>query len=202
MFTGIIEQTGKITAVADGQGQRRMQIQTAWKDLLLGESISVNGVCLTVAEGTAQGEAHFFVSEESLSRSSLGGLLEGQRVNLERAMGAGGRFGGHIVQGHVDTKAKILEISEGPDHWKLQIALPLAFGRYCVEKGSIALDGVSLTINAISEAAESAILSFLLIPHTWKHTAFSERKAGDELNIEVDILAKYIEKLCKPSQKL
>src|SRR4051812_7006423 len=112
MFTGIIEKIGKVSNAEDGQGQRRLRIQTGWRDLVLGESIAVNGVCLTVAESTAQGEASFFVSEESLQRSSLGQLMADSGVNLERAMGAGGRFGGHMVQGHVDAKAKITGITE------------------------------------------------------------------------------------------
>lgn len=199
MFTGLVEQLGKVLSAEDRRGQRKVQVKTGFTDIKLGESVAVNGVCLTVAEFTPKGELSFFVSEESLDRSNLGGLAEGSKVNLERAMTMASRMGGHWVQGHVDAKGMVLSLTEGHDHWKMTIALDPKYGRYCVEKGSITINGVSLTINTVNETKLSEfMLSFLIVPHTWKHTNISELKSGDTVNVEVDILAKYIEKLCRP----
>jgi riboflavin synthase len=199
MFTGLVEQLGKVLSAEDRRGQRKIMVKTGFTDVKLGESVAVNGVCLTVADFTPKGELSFFVSEESLDRSNLGALQEGSRVNLERAMTMATRMGGHWVQGHVDAKGMVLSLTEGNDHWKMTIALDPKYGRYCVEKGSIAINGVSLTINSVIETKLSEfMLTFLLVPHTWKHTNFSELKSGDTVNVEVDILAKYIEKLCRP----
>lgn len=197
MFTGLVGKLGKIVSAEDRRGQRRVRIKTGWNDLQLGESISVNGVCLTVAEADAKGEALFFVSEESLDRSNLNKLEAESSVNLERAMQLGDRMGGHWVQGHVDTKGLVLNIAPGHDHHKLTVALDPKYGRYCVEKGSITIDGVSLTINQLTETKlNEFMLTFLIVPHTWKNTTFSELKAGSYVNVEVDVLAKYIERLC------
>ena len=197
MFTGIVEKVGKVISAEDRRGQRRLQVRTLWTDLQNGESISVNGVCLTVAEFNPKGEAMFFVSEESLARSNLGKLEADSGVNLERALTLNSRMGGHWVQGHVDVKGLVLNLSEGSDHHRLTIALDPKYGRYCVEKGSIAIDGVSLTINELIETKlNEFMLTFLIVPHTWKNTNFSSYKIGGEVNVEVDILAKYIERLC------
>ena len=197
MFTGLVEQLGKVESAEDRRGQRKIQIQTKFNDLEAGESIAVNGVCLTASEAGPKGEAYFFVSEETLERSTLGKLAKDSRVNLERAMQFGSRMGGHWVQGHVDTKGLVLNLVEGSDHHKITVALDPKYGRYCVEKGSITIDGVSLTINSITETRLSEFMvTFLVIPHTWKHTTLSELKIGDAVNVEVDILAKYIERLC------
>jgi riboflavin synthase len=188
---------GKVLSVEDRRGQRRITVKTGWGDLQNGESVSVNGVCLTVAETNAKGEALFFVSEESLDRSNLNKLEPESSVNLERALTMASRMGGHWVQGHVDVKGLVLNLAEGSDHHKMTVALDPKYGRYCVEKGSIALDGVSLTINALIETKlNEFMITFLIVPHTWKHTTFSELKIGSEVNVEVDILAKYIERLC------
>lgn len=200
MFTGIIEQTGKVLLAEDRRGQRRLQIQTKWEDLALGESIAVNGVCLTVSE-TSGKDALFFVSEESLERSTLGKLETGSTANLERALQFNGRMGGHWVQGHVDVKGMLLNLTEGSDHWKMTVALDPKYGRYCVEKGSITINGVSLTINNLIETKlNEFMVTFLIVPHTWKNTTLSALKIGDEVNVEVDILAKYIERLCPQLQ--
>lgn len=197
MFTGLVEKLGKIVSAEDRRGQRRVRIKTGWNDLQLGESVSVNGVCLTVAEADAKGEALFFVSEESLDRSNLNKLEPESAVNLERAMQLGDRMGGHWVQGHVDTKGLVLNVTSGHDHHKLTVALDPKYGRYCVEKGSITIDGVSLTINQLIETKlNEFMVTFLIVPHTWKNTTFSELKAGSYVNVEVDVLAKYIERLC------
>lgn len=197
MFTGLVEQMGRVESAEDRRGQRKIHLHTKFEDLQAGESISVNGVCLTVTEATIKGDATFFVSEETIERSTLGKLEAGSKVNLERAMKIGDRMGGHWVQGHVDVKGLVLNCSEGADHHKLTIALDPKYGRYCVEKGSIAIDGVSLTINSITETHNKEFMvSLLIIPHTWKHTTLSELKIGEAVNVEVDILAKYIERLC------
>jgi riboflavin synthase len=197
MFTGLVEKVGKVLSVEDRRGQRRITVKTGWSDLQNGESISVNGVCLTVAEANPKGEALFFVSEESLDRSNLNKLEPESSVNLERALTMASRMGGHWVQGHVDVKGLVLNLAEGSDHHKMTVALDPKYGRYCVEKGSIAIDGVSLTINALIETKlNEFMITFLIVPHTWKHTTFSELKIGSEVNVEVDILAKYIERLC------
>lgn len=197
MFTGLVEKVGKVISAEDRRGQRRVQIKTPWTDLQNGESVAVNGVCLTVAEFTPKGEALFFVSEESLERSTLGKLETDSSVNLERALTLSSRMGGHWVQGHVDTKGLVLNLSEGADHHKLTVALDPKYGRYCVEKGSISINGVSLTINSLTMTKlNEFMISFLIVPHTWKNTTFSELKIAEEVNVEVDILAKYIEKLC------
>jgi riboflavin synthase len=200
MFTGIIESVGKVLSLEERRGQRKIQIKTPWEDLKLGESIAINGVCLTVSEATPKGECQFFVSEESLERSTLGKLEVNSAVNLERAMVFGGRMGGHWVQGHVDAKGLILNLSEGSDHHKITLALDPKYGKYCVEKGSITLNGVSLTINDLTiTKLNEFMISLLIVPHTWKNTNFSSLKIGEEVNVEVDVLAKYIEKLCAPS---
>ncbi len=197
MFTGLIEQVGKVESAEDKRGQRKIQVQTKFSDLKAGESVAINGACLTVTEAGAKGEAFFFISEETLERTTLGKLAAGSKVNLERAMQFGERMGGHWVQGHVDVKGMVLHCAEGADHQRITVALDPKFGRYCVEKGSIAIDGVSLTINSITETRLSEFMvSFLVIPHTWKNTTLSELKTGDHVNVEVDILAKYIERLC------
>ncbi len=197
MFTGLVEQLGKVESVEDRRGQRKVQILTKFQDLQPGESVSVNGVCLTVTEAGSKGEAFFFVSEESLERSNLKKLEPGNRVNLERALQFGSRMGGHWVQGHVDAQGMVLNCSAGSDHHKITVALDPKYGRYCVEKGSITIDGVSLTINTITQTRlHEFMVSFLVIPHTWKNTTLSELKTGDFVNVEVDVLAKYIERLC------
>lgn len=202
MFTGIVEQVGKVISLEEKRGQMRALVQTKFTDLALGESISVNGVCLTVSEATPKGEAYFFLSEETLACSNLKGLEAGSRVNLERALTLSSRLSGHMVQGHIDATGTLLNIMEGPEHHKLSIALDSKYGRYCVEKGSIAVNGVSLTINSLTETKQKEfMISVLIIPHTWQHTNFSDLKIGAPLNIEVDVLAKYIERLCPNLQQ-
>lgn len=202
MFTGIVENTGSVISLEERRGQRRFTIATGFKDLALGESVSVNGVCLTVTEFDDKGQAQFFVSEESLERSNLRLAEAGTKLNLERAMPANGRFSGHFVQGHVDTTGMLLSIIPGADHHRLMVALDPKYGRYCVEKGSISLNGVSLTINSLEETkAGEFMISCLIIPHTWKSTTFSDLMPGDQLNVEIDVLAKYIERLCPYLEK-
>lgn len=202
MFTGIIEGQGKVMDLRSESNAIRIWASTGWKDLALGESIAVNGVCLTVAEFTAEGDAYFFVSTETLDRSNLKTLKTGDRLNLERALTLQTRISGHYVQGHVDGIAPLLEtagVSEsGPDQnsYRMKFEIPSELSRYCVAKGSIALNGVSLTINSLSATPAGDVAEVMIIPHTWSHTNLSCLNAGQSVNVEVDILAKYVERLC------
>lgn len=205
MFTGIIEKVATIQAVTvegqkDAPSGSRVTIATSYTDLELGESIAVNGVCLTVAEILSPtGDALFFLSAETLARSNLKMLKAGNRVNLERALQAKARLSGHIVQGHVDGFATLAQVTLSDECYLIELDLTAELSRYCVEKGSIALNGVSLTINRIEPRPGAGSRIFItLIPHTWEHTSFSEFRPGDSINVEVDVLAKYVEKLCQP----
>ncbi|MBU6375918.1 MAG: riboflavin synthase [Bdellovibrionales bacterium] len=198
MFTGIVTAVAPLLRVEALSQGSRLILRNPYGKLDLGESIALNGACMTVegfSEGAA-GEMSFFVSPESLRRTNLGFLTAGQKVNLERALPASGRLSGHIVQGHVDGLAKLVECRPEGQAWRLEFDLPQDLARYCVEKGSICLDGVSLTINQILPPGNR--LWIQVIPHTWENTHFHERRVGDRLNLEVDILAKYVEGLCRP----
>ena len=198
MFTGIVEELGHVVALEPGAASARLTVAgpLVTSDATHGASISVNGVCLTVVE---HGDGQFTVDvmAETLDRSSLGGLAVGDRVNLERAMSATSRFGGHIVQGHVDSTAEILSRTPG-DRWEVvQFTLPESLSRYVVEKGSITVDGVSLTVSALSEPTDGtpATFSVSLIPTTLALTTLGHKGVGDTVNLEVDVLAKYVERL-------
>ena len=192
MFTGIIEELGTVASVEVLPDSIRLAIKgnLVRQDLSQGESISVNGVCLTAAEITSDG----FIADvmlETLNRSSLSGISQGESVNLERAMSGAGRFGGHVVQGHVDGVAEI--ISREPSvNWEIvKVKIPAELSKYVVHKGSITFDGVSLTVNDISDNT----VSLSLIPETLRLTTLGTKQVGDKLNVEADILAKHIEKL-------
>ena len=192
MFTGIVEELGTIARLDRGTDSARLTVRgpLVTSDATHGASIAVNGVCLTVVEH-ADGEFTVDVMAETLSRSSLGSLRPGDRVNLERAMAAGGRFGGHVVQGHVDGTAQILERVPG-DRWELvRLSLPARLARYVVEKGSITVDGVSLTVASIDDTS----FTVSLIPTTLDLTTLGHKGIGDLVNLEVDVLAKYVERL-------
>jgi riboflavin synthase len=192
MFTGIIQTVSSLTRSEQRPDSLKIAIKNDLKDVQLGESVAINGVCLTATQ-VAQ-EIEFFVGYETLERSNLKNLKVGSPVNLERALLAGDRLSGHIVQGHVDGEANFLGAEFKSDCWNTRFELPASLSKYCVEKGSIALNGVSLTIARI-RASE---ISVMLIPHTWEHTNLSALKPGDPVNVEVDVLAKYMEKLCQP----
>jgi riboflavin synthase len=194
MFTGIVEGTGTVAALAaaaDGSGAR-LQVDAPWLAGRLepGESVAVNGCCLTVAEATAAGFAADLVAE-TLRRTALGGLAAGARVNLERPVALGGRLGGHLVQGHVDGVAEVLDRKPVGDGEEVRIELPPELERYVVEKGSIAVDGVSLTVAAVGPGW----LTVALVPHTLEATTLGDRRPGDPVQLEVDVVAKYIERL-------
>ncbi|MEK6704778.1 MAG: riboflavin synthase [Bdellovibrionota bacterium] len=194
MFTGIVEKVGTVDAVDRLATASNVAIATGFKDLSIGESVAVNGVCLTVAE-SVDSMAVFFISHESLARTNLGALLAGSKVNLERALKFSDRMSGHIVQGHVDSVAVVSGISKQVDAVDITITIPAQLSRYCVVKGSLAVNGVSLTINTISDSLVE--LGFTLIPHTWANTNLSTLTVGDTVNIEVDVIAKHLEKLCQ-----
>ncbi|MCX5534829.1 riboflavin synthase [Streptomyces sp. NBC_00006] len=192
MFTGIVEELGEITAVEmlDDACRFRVRGPVVTEGAKHGDSIAVNGVCLTVVE---HGNDEFTadVMAETLKRSSLGALATGSRVNLERPMVADGRFGGHVVQGHVDGTGTIVERTPS-EHWEIvKISLPAELSRYVVEKGSITVDGVSLTV--VEAAADYFTIS--LIPTTLALTTLGVKQAGDPVNLEVDIIAKYVERM-------
>jgi riboflavin synthase len=192
MFTGIIEELGTVAKVEVLEDSIRLGIKGTLvrEDLAQGESVSVNGVCLTATEVTPEG----FIADvmlETLSRSSLSGIAEGERVNLERAMSGAGRFGGHVVQGHVDGVAEIISREPSANWEVVKVRIPSELAKYVVHKGSITFDGVSLTVNDIS----GDVVSLSLIPETLRLTTLGTKQAGDKLNVEADILAKHIEKL-------
>ena len=192
LFTGIVEELGTIVARDDLSDSARITVAgpLVISDAGHGDSIAVNGVCLTVVD---YGEGRFTVDvmAETLHRSSLGGLEPGSRVNLERAMAAGGRFGGHIVQGHVDGVGEVVSVSPSDNWTVIRIALPAALSRYVVEKGSITVDGVSLTVSAVGDDW----FEISLIPTTLAETNLGIAEPGRTVNLEVDVIAKYVERL-------
>jgi riboflavin synthase len=190
MFTGIVERTGTVAAVSDTS----IRVESELEDLTLGESVAVNGVCLTVASLGEGGAFTADLSEETLRRTSLGRLQAGSRVNLERPMRADGRFGGHIVQGHVDGTAVVRRIDRRAASTEMWFDLPAALLRYLVEKGSVALDGVSLTVAELDGRG----FSVALIPHTLEATTLGALEPGAVVNVEVDVVAKYVQRLLPP----
>ena len=192
MFTGIVEAMGMISAVTETATGRRLVITEPGLlgGMQLGDSIAVNGVCLTAVDIDAGGVA-VDVVWESLNRSNLGELTVGDRVDLERPMPASGRFDGHIVQGHVDGVGTVVEINSEGKSWRIRVAVAEGLARYVVEKGSITVDGVSLTVTAVGDDW----FEIVLIPHTLQVTVLGERAPGDRVNLETDVLAKYVERL-------
>ena len=194
MFTGIIEEIGKIEHINNSEDFIRMSIiaDEVLEDAKIGDSISINGTCLTV---TSIDSSLFTVDivKETLDKTNLKYLEKGNIVNLERAMKASGRFDGHIVQGHIEDVAEIVSIKNNNDYCIVTLALPKRLAKYCIYKGSIALNGVSLTIAKI----DKNIIDIWLIPHTLKHTTFKDNQIGDYINVETDIVGKYIENFQK-----
>ncbi len=193
MFTGIVEEVGVVNAVEPLSAGARLRIgcKNVLEDAFEGASICVNGVCLTAVDLRADSFAAD-VSPETLSRSNLGELSGGAEVNLERALAAGGRLGGHIMQGHIDGTGELVSFEElGDGNWWLRVSIPSELQRYVVFKGSIGIDGISLTVAEVEEN----IVTAAIIPHTVRNTNLRRRRPGDRLNIECDILAKYVEKL-------
>ncbi len=206
MFTGIVEEVGTLVALEEQADAAvlRIRARRVLEDVHLGDSISVNGVCLTVTGVEPDGDAadpglkvwSTDVMAETLRRSSLGRLAGGDPVNLERAVSAGGRLGGHVVQGHVDGVGTVLSRSPS-EHWDVvRVGMPPELARYVVEKGSITVDGVSLTVSALSAADDpEPWFEVSLIPATLRETTLGGRAPGDPVNLEVDVIAKYVERL-------
>ena len=192
MFTGIVEEIGTLKSVQKGRHSAvlRIQAKKILEDVHIGDSIAVNGICLTVTEFSAN-EFAADVMHETMSRTNLGQLRQGSPVNLERAMAANGRFGGHIVSGHVDGTGTIASITRDDNAIWYTISAAPAILRYIVEKGSITIDGTSLTVARVSDK-DFAISA---IPHTVAVTILGQKKVGDQVNLENDILGKYVEKL-------
>jgi riboflavin synthase len=189
MFTGIITDIGRVRAVAETARDRRYEIETAWdiSGVDLGASISHSGVCLTVVEKGA-GWFAVEVSGETLSKTTLGSWLAGTKINLERATRAGDELGGHIVSGHVDGLGTVVEITpEGGSH-RIVIEAPEPLHRFIAAKGSITVDGVSLTVNSV----EGHRFGLNIIPHTWEATTLGQLQVGDAVNLEIDMLARYL----------
>lgn len=191
MFTGIVEEVGEIVRVGRAGDSARLSIRgaTVTSDARPGDSIAVDGVCLTVV-GLDGDVFTVDAVPETLARSTLGGKAAGARVNLERAVPAGGRLGGHIVQGHVDATGVLLDRAPQDRGERVRFSLPPALARYVVEKGSIAVDGVSLTVAAV----EAGAFAVALIPATLELTTLGAKRVGEPVNLEVDVVAKYVEK--------
>jgi riboflavin synthase len=201
MFSGIISKLATVTRAKHDDGSLHCVIATGYPDLELGESIAVNGVCLTVTSFDVAGMADFFISAETLARSNLGQLEIGTRVNLERALTLETRLSGHLVQGHVDGKGILASSLHSDGAYLLTFKIARDLARYCVEKGSITINGISLTLNGVADEPTETTLSITIIPHTWTHTNLQDLKIGDLVNIEVDVMAKYAERLCQPYLK-
>ncbi|QRV13705.1 riboflavin synthase [Haloterrigena salifodinae] len=195
MFTGIVEETGEIVARERTDDGLRLRIgaDEVATGLEHGQSISVSGVCLTVERFETGAWFEVFLATETVERTYLGTLEEGDVVNLERAMPADGRFDGHVVQGHVDAVATVTEIESVEEDWFFEFELPEGYAKYVVEKGSITLDGISLTVADLDEATGRVTVA--IIPTTYDLTTLSEKSVGDRVHLEVDVLAKYVERL-------
>lgn len=192
MFTGLIEDVGKVLRlVRTGAGARLVaSCCLPLEDIRIGDSVAVNGACLTVVE-IAAGTLTFDVSPETVTRTTLGRLLPGSSVNLERALRLGDRLGGHLVSGHVDCIAVISGARDDSGNRIVTFRIPDKYSRYLIEKGSVSIDGISLTVNEVSGEA----FSVNIIPHTAQKTTLHLRRQGDEVNIEVDLIGKYVERL-------
>lgn len=190
MFTGIVEETGEVLDIEEGVDGKRLRFSTTFDGLSVGQSISVSGACLTVEE-YSDDFFEVFTATETLEKTYLGEVAVGDIVNLERALPADGRFDGHFVQGHVDATATVTDIERLGDDWEFTFDLPADLAAYVVDKGSITVDGISLTV-AAEDGSEFAVA---IIPETYNITTLSEKSVGDPVHLEVDVIAKYVESL-------
>jgi len=191
MFTGIITEIGTVGEVRAGEGGMDLSIACTWTDLALGESIAVDGACLTVAS-LAPGRFGVHVVRTSLDRTRFADLRPGDRVNLERALRVGDRLGGHLVQGHVDGVGTVLRVTQREDARLLDLQVPPEVARVSVPLGSVTVDGVSLTVNAVPDPAT---IQISLIPFTLEHTTLADRRPGDRVHLEADVIGKYVQAL-------
>ena len=198
MFTGLIEGTGKLKTVEPRGKDMRLSIQASFdlEGFQTGESVAVDGVCLTVVSWQARAFT-LDVSQETLSRTTLGQRSVGDEVNLERALRLGDRLGGHLVNGHVDGKARVMARKQRGDSLVFVFEVAAELGRYIIEKGSVAVNGVSLTVNRCDEQS----FDVNIVPHTARVTTIGSLRVGDEVNIEVDIIGKYVERFVRPMQE-
>ena len=193
MFTGIISAVGKIVQLEERQGDKRLNIDTGnlgLDDVQLGDSIACNGVCLTAVEITEQGFIAD-VSVETLSLTTVGNWDMGSPINLEKAMQASDRFGGHIVSGHVDGIGEVISLHEDARSWRFRMRAPAELARYIAHKGSITVDGISLTVNHV----DGAEFELNIVPHTMVNTIMGHYQQGTQVNLEVDLIARYLERL-------
>jgi riboflavin synthase len=194
VFTGLVEEVGRVSALEEGEMLRlSISASLVTGDTHAGDSIAVNGACLTVGEADGR-TLTFYAMPETLRRTALGSLTEGSPVNLERAMAAGSRFGGHIVQGHVDGVGEVLGVRPEGDAEIWEFHAPEAVLRYCVEKGSICVDGISLTIVSVGEGS----FTVSILPQTRANTNLAELRVGARVNLEADVIGKYVERLLEP----
>ncbi len=194
MFTGLVEEVGRVSSIETGEMLRLgIFAERVSSDTRAGDSVSVNGACLTVGEADGR-TLTFFAMPETLRRTALGTLREGSPVNLERAMGMGSRFGGHIVQGHVDGVGEVLGVHPegGAEIWEFRA--PAAVLRYCVEKGSISVDGISLTVVSVADGS----FTVSILPQTRANTNLGGLRGGSRVNLEADVIGKYVERLMEP----
>ena len=187
MFTGLVEELGEVISLVKNAGGGKLSVRTILEDIKVGDSVAVNGACLTAIE-VKENIITFDISPETFKRTNLGLLRRGDRVNLERALRADSRLGGHFVLGHVDFTSRILSFRNLGEHRELVIEIPAEWKKFFVEKGSVTVDGISLTVNYIREGS----ISINVVPHTFQNTNLKFRKPGDLVNIEVDIIGKYV----------
>lgn len=208
MFTGIVERTATVVSRTSGSQASSAAASMATItqlvldpgpgfETMLGDSVAVNGCCLTVTRHAGSLLA-FDVTGETLDKTSLGLLTAGSEVNLERALRVGDRLGGHIVSGHVDGTGLVQRLAKKTDGWELTVSMSPTLGRYCIPKGSICLDGISLTLNTVDDGDQAVSVSIRLIPTTVNLTTFKHLAEGQKINIEVDNIGKYVERLVKP----
>ncbi len=192
MFTGIVEQLGEVRGIQRRGVSSRLTVGCAFRELMLGESVAVSGVCLTV-DRAHDGAFEADASAETLARSTLGSLRVGQEVNLERALRPDSRLGGHFVGGHVDARVRLVSRASLGEAHALRFSLPRPLARFVAPKGSVALDGVSLTVNEVHDPAQGdGAFDVVVIPHTLRNTTLARLAVGGELNLEVDVLARYV----------
>lgn len=200
MFTGLVERVGRIESISEKDGFKVLKVRLPEPEAYatqFGESIAINGCCLTVTEFNTS-DMSFDVSFESLDKTNLGRLKVGDPVNMERALRLGDRLGGHMVSGHVDDRGQLVSLVEEDGGWTMLVDIPRSLSAYLIPKGSITIDGTSLTINGVEDLESATRIRLTLIPATMSHTTFAELKPGWPVNIEVDLVGKYLERFAMP----